>query len=65
MFKNIKQLLELPSKYNIPAEDLLLLDLNLSRVKLNLPSGRVRFELESTSRDIFSLALVGIFLIFI
>ena len=56
MLKNIKQLLELSSKYNIPTEDLLLLDLNLSGVKLNLPSGRVRFELESTSKDIFSLA---------
>jgi hypothetical protein len=56
MLKNIKQLLELSSKYNIPAEDLLLLDLNLSGVKLNLSSGRVRFELESTNEDIFSLA---------
>lgn len=56
MFKNIKHLIRLSSKYNIPAEDLLLLDLNLSGVKLNLQSGRVRFELESTSKDIFSLA---------
>jgi len=56
MLKNIKQLLELSSKYNIPVEDLLLLDLNLSGVKLNLPSGRVRFELESTNKNIFSLA---------
>jgi hypothetical protein len=56
MLKNIKQLLKLSSKYNIPTEDLLLLDLNLSGIKLNLPSGRVRFELESSNKDIFSLA---------
>lgn len=56
MLKNIKHLIKLSSKYNIPTEDLLLLDLNLSGVKLNLQLGRVRFELESTSKDIFSLA---------
>lgn len=56
MLKSIKQLIEFSSKYNIPAEDLLLLDLNLSGVKLNLPSGRVRFELETINKDIFSLA---------
>ena len=56
MLKNIEHLIKLSREYNIPPEDLLLLDLNLSGVKLNLPSGRVRFELESTSKDIFSLA---------
>jgi len=56
MLKNIKHLIRLSSKYNVPAEDLLLLDLNLSGIKLNLQSGRVRFELKSTSKDIFSLA---------
>ena len=56
MIKNIKHLIKLSSKYNIPREDLLLLDLNLSGVKLKLQSGRVRFELESTNKDIFSLA---------
>ncbi|MBU4512702.1 hypothetical protein KKD19_05720, partial [Patescibacteria group bacterium] len=56
MLKSIKHLIRLSSKYNIPAEDLLLLDLNLSGIKLNLQSGRVRFELKSTSKDIFSLA---------
>jgi len=56
MLKNVKHLIELSSKYNIPTEDLLLLDLNLSGVKLKLQSGRVRFELESTNKDIFPLA---------
>jgi len=56
MFKNIKNLIKLSSKHSIPTEDLLLLDLNLNGVKLSLPSGRVRFELESTNKDIFSLA---------
>lgn len=56
MLKNIKHLLELSEKYNILLEDLLLLDLNLSGVKLNLKSGRVRFELETTNNKIFSLA---------
>lgn len=56
MFENIKHLIELSSKYNIPTEDLLLLDLNLSGVKLNLQSRRVRFELESTNKNIFSLS---------
>jgi len=56
MFKNIKHLIQISSKYDIPTEDLLLLDLNLSGVKMNLPSGRVRFELESKSKNIFSLA---------
>lgn len=56
MLKNIKHLIKLSSKYNIPREDLLLLDLNLSGVKLKLQSRRVRFELESTNKDIFSLS---------
>lgn len=61
MLKNIKHLIELSSKNNIPAEDLLLLDLNLSgvnlsKVKLKFQSGRARFELESKNKDIFSLA---------
>ena len=56
MLKNIKRLIELSIKYNIPTEDLLLLDLNLSGVKLKLQSKRVRFELESTNKDIFSLS---------
>lgn len=56
MLKNIKHLNELSSKYNIPKEDLLLLDLNLSGIKLEFQSRRVRFELESTNKDIFSLA---------
>ncbi|MBA4320711.1 MAG: hypothetical protein C0412_20140 [Flavobacterium sp.] len=56
MLKNIKHLIELSNKYNIPTEDLLLLDLNLSGVRLNLQSRRVRFELESTNKDIFSLS---------
>ena len=56
MLKNIKQLFQFASKYNLPTEDLLLLDLNLSGVRLNFQSGRVRFELESTNKDIFSLA---------
>ena len=55
MLENIKHLIGLSAKYNIPVEDLLLLDLNLSGVKLDLPSGRVRFELESINKDIFSL----------
>jgi len=56
MLKNIKHLIELSSKYNIPTEDLLLLDLNLSGVKLYFQSGRARFELKSTNKDVFSLA---------
>jgi hypothetical protein len=56
MLEDIKHLTKLSSKYNIPTEDLLLLDLNLSGIKLNLRSRRVRFELESTNKDIFSLA---------
>ena len=56
MLKNIEHLIKLYSKYNIPTEDLLLLDLNLSGVKLKLQSRRVRFELESTNKDIFSLS---------
>lgn len=56
MLKNIKHLFKLSEKYNIPTEDLLLLDLNLSGAKLDLKSGRVRFELESTNKKIFSLA---------
>lgn len=56
MLKNIKHLIELSSKYDIPTEDLLLLDLNLSGIKLELQSKRVRFELKSTNKDIFSLA---------
>jgi len=56
MLKNIKRLIELSSKYNIPTEDLLLLDLNLSGIKLELQSRRVRFELKSINKDIFSLA---------
>ncbi len=56
MLKNIKNLIELSDKYNIPTEDLLLLDLNLSGVKLELQSRRVRFELESTNKNIFSLS---------
>ena len=59
MLKNIKRLIELSIKYNIPTEDLLLLDLNLSGVKLKLQSKRVRFELESTNKDIFSLLLAA------
>lgn len=46
MLKNIKHLLELSKKYDIPTEDLLLLNLNLSGARLNFKSGRVRFELE-------------------
>ena len=56
MLKNIKHLIKLSGKYNIPTEDLLLLDLNLSGVKLDFQSGRARFELESTNKDIFPLA---------
>ena len=56
MLKNIKHLVELSNKYNIPTEDLLLLDLNLSGIKLELQSRRVRFELKSINKDIFSLA---------
>lgn len=56
MLKNVKHLIKLSDKYNIPTEDLLLLDLNLSGVKLKLQSRRVRFELESTNKDIFSLS---------
>lgn len=56
MLKNIKHLLELSKKYDIPTEDLLLLNLNLSGVRLNFKSGRVRFELESTNKKIFSVA---------
>jgi len=56
MLKNIKHLIKLSSKYNIPTEDLLLLDLNLSGIKLELQSRRVRFELKSINKDIFSLA---------
>jgi len=56
MVKNVKHLIDLSSKYNIPREDLLLLDLNLSGVKLEFQSRRVRFELKSTNKDIFSLA---------
>ena len=56
MLKNIEHLIKLSSKYNIPTEDLLLLDLNLSGIKLELQSRRVRFELKSINKDIFSLA---------
>lgn len=56
MLKNIRQIIELSSKYNIPTEDLLLLDLNLSGVKLKLQSRRVRFELEYTNKGIFPLS---------
>ncbi len=56
MLKNNKHLFELSRKYNIPTEDLILLDLNLSGAKIYFKSGRVRFELESTNKKIFSLA---------
>lgn len=56
MLKDIKHLIKLSNKYNIPKEDLLLLDLNLSGIKLELQSRRVRFQLKSTNKDIFSLA---------
>jgi hypothetical protein len=56
MLREITQLDKLSTRYNIPKEDLLLVDLNLSGVRLNFPSGRVRFELESENKNIFSLA---------
>ncbi len=56
MIKNIKHLLVLANKYKVPTEDLLLLDLNLSGIRLNLKSGRVRFQLRSTNKKIFSTA---------
>lgn len=56
MINDIKHLIKLSNKYNIPTEDLLLLNLNLSGAQLELQSRRVRFELESTNKDIFSLS---------
>ena len=56
MLQSLVYIKELSKEYNIPTEDLLLLDLNLSGIKLELQSRRVRFELKSMNKDIFSLA---------
>ena len=56
MINKTSKFFELSNKYGIPVEDLFLVDLNLSGVQLELQSGRVRFELESTNNDLFPLA---------
>jgi len=56
MLESITHLTKLSIKYNIPKEDLLLIDLNLRGVNFEIPSGRVRLELKSLNKEIFSLA---------
>lgn len=56
MIDSMEQLIEFSEESNIPSEDLLLLDLNLSGIELELQSRRIRFELRSENKKFFSLA---------